>query len=106
MAHTKKAALTLAAFAAIALVTPAHAGDRHKQVQYSDLDLSTLQGQEKFKTRVMRAVRSVCAFPSAKTAADRLDRDRCEARAKTSAMRKVGQTIARHGGNVKVALDY
>jgi UrcA family protein len=106
MAYGKKTALTLAAFTAIALVSPAHAGERSQKVAYSDLDLSTAKGQAKFKARVARAVHSVCAFPSAKTMQERLDRDRCEARAKTTAMRKVAQTIARHGGNVKVALDY
>jgi UrcA family protein len=106
MATPHKAALTLAACAAIAMVSPAQAMERNKRVQYSDLDLSTAQGQETFKSRTMRAVRSVCAFPSTRTAYERLDRDRCEARAKWKAMRSVEKTIARHGGNVKVALDY
>jgi UrcA family protein len=81
------------------------AAERHQYVEYSDLDLSTQQGQDKFKSRIMRAVRNVCAFPQAKSAADRLDQQQCEARAKTVAMNKAAKTIARHGGNVKVALD-
>lgn len=75
------------------------------EVRHSDLDLSTEVGQGEFKQRVLRAVRNVCAFPATKTAADRIDEQRCRTRAKTAAMRKAGATIARYGGNVKVALD-
>jgi UrcA family protein len=106
MANPRTAALTLAVMASVALVSPAHAGERTKRVQHSDLDLSTVQGQETFKARVLRAVRSVCSQPTARVAFERLDRQRCEAKSRATAMRKAEQTIARHGGNVKVALDY
>jgi UrcA family protein len=103
----RKIGLTLMPLiAAVGLVAaPAHAGERQTLVHHTDLDLSTEVGQAKFKQRVMRAVRNVCAFPSAKTLAERQDQIQCEARAKTSAMRKAAQTIARNGGQVKVALD-
>jgi UrcA family protein len=106
MANPRTAALTLAVMASVALVSPAHAGERTKRVQYSDLDLSTVQGQERFKARVLRAVRSVCAQPNPKLAYERLDVKRCEAKSRATAMRKAEQTIARHGGSVKVAIDY
>ncbi|MCC6479202.1 UrcA family protein [Sphingorhabdus sp.] len=98
---------SLVAAATIAMVTAPSlsAADRHQTVEHHDLDLSTEAGQAKFKARIMRAVRNVCAFPQAKSAADRLDQQQCEVRAKTSAMRKASQTIARRGGNVKVAVD-
>lgn len=95
------AAATIATLAAPSL----SAADRHQTVEHDDLDLSTEAGQAKFKARIMRAVRNVCAFPQAKSSAERLDQQQCETRAKTSAMRKASQTIARRGGNVKVALD-
>lgn len=82
-----------------------HESVRTVEVHYTDLDLSTQAGQDKFKQRVLRAVRNVCAVPAAKTVAERADEQQCRARAKTAAMRKAGQTIARFGGNVKVALD-
>jgi UrcA family protein len=87
------------------LASTASATERQRTVQYSDLDLSTAAGQATLKKRVNSAVNNVCGFPSVETAADRLDRSRCEARARTSAMRKVAQTIARYGGDVKVAID-
>lgn len=93
----------LACSAASAQTT--HQNVRTIEVKYSDLNLSTELGQDRFKQRVMRAVRNVCAYPEAKTAADRADEQQCRARAKTNAMRKAGQTIARYGGSVKVALD-
>ena len=103
----RKIGLTLMPLiAAVGLVVaPAYAGERQALVRHTDLDLSTEVGQAKFKQRVMRAVRNVCAFPSVKTLAQRQDQIQCEARAKTSAMQKAAQTIARHGGQVKVALD-
>jgi|GEM_PF-923271 UrcA family protein len=98
MIATAAVAVTLAS-------APAHAADRHQKVEYSDLDLSTEAGQAKFKSRVMRAVRNVCAFPQARTSFERLDQLQCEARAKSVAMNKAEKTIARLGGTVKVALD-
>ncbi|MGL5838826.1 MAG: UrcA family protein [Sphingorhabdus sp.] len=95
-----------AAFVATGLTSvTASAAERHRKVEYSDLDLSTQAGQAKFKERVNNAVRSVCAFPSTKSAADRIDEQRCAVRARTTAMRKAAQVIARNGNNVKVALD-
>lgn len=96
----------IAAAAITALAAPSlSAAERHQNVEHSDLDLSTEAGQAKFKTRIMRAVRNVCAFPQAKTMFERQDQLQCEARAKTSAMAKAAKTIARYGSNVKVALD-
>ena len=88
-------------------ITPAFASatERTIEVHHTDLDLSTEAGQAKFKQRVMRAVRNVCAFPPAKSIAEYEDQKQCQTRAKTSAMRKAAQTIARNGGQVKVALD-
>lgn len=82
-----------------------HESVRSVEVRHSDLNLSTQFGQDKFKQRVLRAVHNVCAYPAVKTAADRADEQQCRSRAKTAAMRKAGQTIARYGGSVKVALD-
>lgn len=75
------------------------------KVHYTDLDLSTQLGQEKFKKRLLRAVDNVCRHPIVQTAAQGVDEQRCRTRAKTTAMRQAGQTIARYGGSVKVALD-
>ncbi|MEQ1551970.1 UrcA family protein [Sphingorhabdus sp.] len=82
-----------------------HKSVRTIEVSHSDLDLSTQSGQDKLKQRVLRAVRNVCAFPAAKTAAEHSDQQKCRARAKTTAMREAGETIARFGSSVKVALD-
>ena len=105
----KKTGFTLMPLlAAVSLIaTPAFATTTERQidVHHNDLDLSTEAGQAKLKQRVMRAVRNVCAFPSVKTIAERNDQKQCESRAKTTAMRKAAQTIARNGGQVKVALD-
>ncbi len=87
------------------VATAAHAAERQRQVEYSDLDLSGIAGQTALKKRVDRAVFQVCASPSPKTTVDRADQKRCEARARIAAMRQVGQTIARHGSSVKVAID-
>ncbi len=96
----------IAAAAAATLVAPSvSAAERSQNVEHSDLDLSTESGQAAFKTRIMRAVRNVCAFPQARTSFERLDQLQCETRAKASAMSKAEKTIARYGGTVKVALD-
>ncbi|MBK6708226.1 MAG: UrcA family protein [Sphingomonadales bacterium] len=95
------AAATIATLAAPSL----SAAERQRNVEYHDLDLSTEAGQAKFKARIMRAVRNVCASPSAKSLVDRKDQLQCEARAKISAMAKAAKTIARYGSNVKIALD-
>jgi UrcA family protein len=96
----------VAALAAIALFTStASAGERQQLVKHSDLDLSTSAGQATLKKRINTAVHRVCAFPSAKTMAERADQQRCETRARNSAMRQAGQTIARYGANVKIAID-
>jgi UrcA family protein len=87
------------------LANTASAGDRHRTVEYSDLDLSTTAGQATLKKRVNSAVSSVCSFPNARTSAERADEQRCTTRARTVAMRQAAQKIARHGGNVKVAID-
>ena len=105
MAKTRFVSLVAAAALASIAATPTIAAERQIRVEHGDLDLSTSAGQAKFKSRITRAVRNVCAFPSVKTAYERLDRDRCEARAKTSAMRQAGEKIARNGVQVKVALD-
>lgn len=95
----------IAAAAVAALAAPSlSAATRHQNVEYGDLDLSTERGQSEFKSRILRAVRNVCA-PLAKTAAEQRDQQRCETRAKTNAMTKAARTIARHGTNVKVAID-
>ncbi|MEW6577479.1 UrcA family protein [Sphingorhabdus buctiana] len=97
--------MAAAAVSATLAAAPVSAADRHQKVQYDDLDLSTEAGQSIFKSRVIRAVRNVCAFPQARTSFERLDQVQCEARAKAAAMSKAEKTIARHGGTVKVALD-
>jgi len=105
----KKIGLTLMPLFAAAsfAIVPAYASttERTIEVHHTDLDLSTQAEQAKFKQRIMRAVRNICAFPSAKTIAEYNDQKQCQTRAKTSAMRKAAQTIARNGGQVKVALD-
>ncbi|RDV06058.1 UrcA family protein [Sphingorhabdus pulchriflava] len=105
----KKTGLTLLPLLAAASLTStlafASTTERTIEVHHTDLDLSTETGQAKFKQRVMRAVRNVCAFPPAKTIADYNDQKQCQTRAKTTAMRQAAQTIARNGGQVKVALD-
>ena len=105
----KKIGLTLMPLLAAAsfVIAPAYASttERTIEVRHTDLDLSTEAGQVKFKQRVMRAVRNVCAFPPAKTIADYNDQKQCQTRAKTTAMQQAAQTIARNGGQVKVALD-
>jgi UrcA family protein len=105
MAKLRYPVIATTLIAAALSVTPASAGERHRMVHYSDLDLSTETGQLKFKQRVNRAVRAVCAFPSVQTSAERADQLKCETRARTTAMRKAAQAIARYGGNVKVAVD-
>lgn len=105
MAKTRFVSFVAAAALASMAATPTIAAERQVRVEHGDLDLSTASGQAKFKSRITRAVRSVCEYPSVKTAYERLDRDRCEARAKTSAMRQAGEKIARNGVQVKVALD-
>lgn len=103
--------LATAATGSLLLASPAVSAasplmkERTTLVKYSDLDLSTAAGQEQFKKRVNRAVRRVCSMPHANTSFERNDQLACETRAKTAAMQKASQTIARHGGNVKVALD-
>ena len=105
MAKYRLASL-VAATAAMTLVAPSlSAAERHKNVEYSDLDLSTQAGQAKLKSRIMRAVRNVCIYPEAKSLQERRDQQQCEARAKNNAMTKAAQTIARNGGSAKVALD-
>jgi UrcA family protein len=105
MAKNRYLSLIAACAATVSLASAASAGERQRLVEHSDLDLSTSAGQATLKKRVNSAVRGVCAFPSAKTAAERTDQQRCETRARTSAMRQAGQTIARNGASVKVALD-
>ncbi len=93
----------LACSAASAQIAPEKV--RTVEVRYSDLDLSTQFGQEKFKKRILRAVQNVCRHPIAQTAAERADEQLCRSRAKSAAMRKAEHTIARYGSSVKVALD-
>lgn len=98
--------MLVAAAAMVTFAAPSlQAAEKSVMVKYSDLDLSTESGQAAFKSRILRAVRNVCTFPSSKTAYERLDQFKCEARAKTAAMTKAEKTIARYGGTVKVALD-
>lgn len=99
------APLLLGATSSVAAAADSNSVERHRAVEYSDLDLATQAGQSKFKARIMRAVRGVCALPSAKTAFERADQAACETKAKATAMKKAERTIARHGGSVKVALD-
>ncbi len=105
MAKTVKLVLA----AAIALngfsATSVSAGERQRKVEYTDLDLSTSAGQRALKKRINSAVISVCAYPGARTSAERMDQKRCETRARTSAMRDTARAIAVRGGNVKVAID-
>ena len=105
MAKYRLTSLVAAAAVATLAAPSLSAAERQKNVEYSDLDLSTQAGQAKFKKRIMTAVRNVCAFPTAKTSFERLDQQQCETRAKIAAMAKAAKTIARYGGSVKVALD-
>lgn len=105
MAKFRTLTILLSVAAAGLAVPSAMAGERQTVVRHHDLDLSTEAGQTEYKARVMRAVRRVCALPTVETLAERQDRLQCETRAKTVAMRKAAQTIARNGGQVKVALD-
>jgi UrcA family protein len=105
MAKTRYLSLIAACAVSVSFAPAASAGERQRLVEHSDLDLSTSAGQATLKKRVNSAVHGVCAFPSARTAAERIDQQRCETRARTSAMRQAGQTIARYGASVKVAID-
>lgn len=105
MARSIYAKMIAAAAATALFAGAASAGERQRKVEHRDLDLSTELGQATFKKRVNSAVIGVCAFPSAKTAAERNDQRQCETRARTAAMRKASQVIARNGNSVKVALD-
>jgi UrcA family protein len=105
MAKSDKWKQVAMAAATFIFASSASAGERQRSVDHNDLDLSTQMGQATLKKRVNSAVIGVCAFPSAKTAAERNDQKRCEARARTSAMRQAAEKIARNGTSIKVAFD-
>lgn len=93
MAKSDKWKQVAMAAATFIFASSASAGERQRSVDHSDLDLSTQMGQATLKKRVNSAVIGVCAFPSAKTAAERNDQKRCEARARTSAMRQAAKKL-------------
>jgi UrcA family protein len=94
MATPKLFSLSVLAASALAISTPAMADWKHKEVRYSDLDLSSAQGQHRFKTRVKMAVKQVCASPRPSTLAQYMDQDKCEQEAMARAMPKAERAIA------------
>ncbi len=94
MATPKLFSLSVLAASALAISTPAMADTKIKQVQYQDLDLSSVKGQDRLKTRVRQAVKQVCNSPRAITLKERLDQQNCETNAMASAMPEAEQRIA------------
>jgi UrcA family protein len=94
MATPKLFSLSVLAASALAVSTPAMAGWKHKEVQFADLDLSTVSGQRRLETRVRMAVKQVCASPRAYSLAERADQSKCETQALNSAMPKAERRIA------------
>jgi UrcA family protein len=94
MATLKLFSLSMLAASALAISTPAMAVWKQKQVNHSDLDLSSASGQDRLKTRVKMAVKRVCANPRPVSGAERADQNRCEAESMARAMPKAEQTIA------------
>lgn len=103
MVNFKKLALSCAAVAAVAAITPAMAGHKTKSVEYQDLDLSLRHDQARLQTRVKYAVKQVCGTPRAFSLAEKSDLARCEADAMAAAMPKAERTIARYKDSKRLA---
>ena len=94
MATPKLFSLSVLAASALAISTPAMADTKTKEVRYQDLDLSSVKGQQRLKTRVRQAVKQVCDSPRAITLADRADQNKCLANAMAEAMPAAEERIA------------
>jgi UrcA family protein len=103
MATPKLFSLSVLAASALAISSPAMADWKHKEVQYSDLDLSSPVGQQRFKTRIKMAVKQVCASPSPSTLAQRADRTKCQKESMARAMPKAEKAIAAYMENRRFA---
>lgn len=69
-----------------------------KKVNYSDLDLSTQQGQKRFETRIKMAVKEVCASGNARTLKDIALMQSCRFQAMNGAKIEMKLAIARYNG--------
>jgi UrcA family protein len=93
---------TLAAALCFAAATPAFAastenGARQRAVHYSDLDLTTQQGQQALQRRISHAATSVCATR------DLNQYMTCRSAALRSAKEPVGTAIAKAENNARYA---
>lgn len=105
MATPKLFSIACVAASLLAISTPAMAEKHMVEVKYSDLDLSTAKGQDRFMTRVKQAVKQVCANPRAITISERIDQINCEKDSAARAMPKAERQIASHIANRRVALS-
>jgi UrcA family protein len=103
MATPKLFSFSVLAASALAISTPAMADWKHQEVQYSDLDLSSANGQQRFKSRVKMAVKQVCASPRAFNLAERADQSKCEKESMARAMPKAEKAIAAYIENRRFA---
>jgi UrcA family protein len=73
-----------------------------KTVSYSDLDLSTAQGQKRFETRIKGAVQQVCTDANSRELKSLAIQQQCRVQALNSAKREMKIAIARYN-NTRVA---
>jgi UrcA family protein len=103
MATPKLFSFSVLAVSALAISTPAMADWKNKEVRYSDLDLSSANGQQRLKSRVKMAVKQVCANPRPDNLAQRADQSKCEKESMARAMPKTEKAIAAYIENRRFA---
>lgn len=88
--------LAAAAASVLALAAPAAAQERTIEVRVNDLDLGRPSAQEQLQDRIDRAVRKVCARPSARNSGERQDVAVCETKARSGAEAQADDRISDH----------
>lgn len=94
------AAVGLALGAAAAATTPAPAFAKEVEVRYSDLNLSTPEGQKKLDRRIDTAARTACGMNTS-TTGSRLrsaDATECYAKAREDVRNQVAGAVDKAGG--------
>ncbi len=103
--------LTKIALAAIALSTASFGSAAMAQsddpvskiISYSDLDLSTEEGQKRLETRLKSAARAVCFEANGRELSKIQEQQQCTVKAISSAKRDMQIAIAKYDPNNRVA---
>jgi UrcA family protein len=106
---TLKQVIVSAALVAVAASAPSYASGavniKNRVVRYSDLDLSTPNGQQRLALRIKKAIEQVCLSPAAYTTKEKQDLARCKRVAMANAQPKVERAVASFRTNKTLAAN-